>query len=713
MKCSSVSPGPAGTVTPGIGTETVNSTTFSFPHDTWFDVKQVIDLDTNKATLFVDGNIVTSWDYVDNLGSIDFFSTDAALNRFWVDDVLYEQLPSCRPDAIICDNFEMYPVPGFTGLDGEAWWSTWSGAEGGPEDGILTTEQAYSGTTSMKIGNSGAQDVLLLLGEQSSGAYRLSWQMYIEPGHTAYYNIQNEATPGVTWNLDLYFNRDVAGAATPGTGVVSQSGTTFNVIEGQWFEMAMAFDLDNDLMSVFMDGQLLETTAYAGNNGSIDFFSVDANNTYYIDDVEYLALPTCAVDAIICDGLELYGPGTTIAGQAPWWSTWSGTAGGAEDGFVSNETGAHGANSLVVDGNGTTDVLLLLGNQTTGNYTLSWNQFVAAGHVAYYNIQNTETAGQQYNLNVHFGNDATGATAVFGQGVIAEGAVAFTYPEDTWFEVVHTFDLDNNTFDVWINGVQVITNAAYAGGLGAIDFYSINPDNLYFIDDVLFVENIAPLPDVPVTFQVDMTWEVEQGMTVSTGTVKLAGNFTTNGASVPDWDPTASPIFTSLGNDIYEVTINFPGTSTGQSLQYKFLNTATTWGDCGEEQECFGADSGDCTNGAPDYNRLLVIPDAATTFCYTYNTCLGCNLPNSTRDLVELPMTIAPNPFSSKAIVNFNAPVDGAEARLTTMTGQLVRTYKLSGSQLTIEKDALLPGMYFFTVVTEMGTSAAEKLIVQ
>ncbi len=707
--------GAAGAATPGVGIELNGNTTFSFPHDAWFDVKHVIDLDNDKASLFVDGNLVTTWDYTGNIGSIDFYSANATTNRMYVDDIFYEQLPSCRNTAIICDNLELYPTGGTTGVDGADWWSTWSGATGTAEDGILSSDQAYSGVNSVFIGNTGAQDVLLLLGNRSTGNYRLSWQMYIptDVDH-GYYNIQNEETAGVQWNLDVHFNVGETGTATPGFGVVDQTDTQFPVVSGQWFEVAHAIDLDNDLMTLFINGQAIETTAYTGNLGSVDFYSVDALNTYYIDDVELLELPSCNDPAaIICDGLEHYGPGTTIAGQAPWWSTWSGTAGGADDGFVSNETGAHGANSLVVPDNGTTDVLLLLGNQTTGNYTLSWNQFVAAGHVAYYNIQNTEVPGAQYNLNVHFGNNAQGVTAVFGQGVIAEGAIAFTYPEDTWFEVVHTFDLDNNKFDVWINGVQVITNANYTGGLGAIDFYSINPDNLYFIDDVLFVENIAPLPDVPVTFQVDMTWEIEQGMTVSASTVKIAGNFTTNGAAIADWTPPSSPTFTAIGNDIYEVTINFPGTSAGQSLQYKFLNTATTWGDCGEEQECFGADSGDCTNGAPDYNRLLVIPDAATTFCYTYNTCLGCNLPNSTRDLVELPMTIAPNPFSSKAIVTFHTPLAGAEARLTSMTGQLVRTYQVDGTQLTIEKDALTPGMYFFNVVTENGVSAAQKLVIQ
>ncbi|MEK9138642.1 MAG: hypothetical protein AAB393_16080, partial [Bacteroidota bacterium] len=65
------------------------------------------------------------------------------------------------------------------------------------------------------------------------------------------------------------------------------------------------------------------------------------------------------------------------------------------------------------------------------------------------------------------------------------------------------------------------------------------------------------------------------------------------------------------------MTIEFPATSVGQTLQYKFLNTATSWGQCGDEQECLAADA-TCTT-IPD-NRTLVIPATDLSFCYTYNT---------------------------------------------------------------------------------------------
>ena len=115
----------------------------------------------------------------------------------------------------------------------------------------------------------------------------------------------------------------------------------------------------------------------------------------------------------------------------------------------------------------------------------------------------------------------------------------------------------------------------------------------------------------------------------------------------------------------------------------------------------------------PATSRLLVIPATATTICYTWDTCVPCNTLNNTNERIDLPMTIAPNPFSSKAIVTFHQPVLDGQAQLTSLTGQLVRTYNVSGTQLTIQKDELAPGIYFFNVVTEAGVSAAQKLIVQ
>lgn len=691
--------GPNGPLTPGVGADITNTTTFSFPYDAWFNVRHVIDLDNNRATLFIDDVLVSSWDYDGNIGAIDFFSADVANNRYWIDDIVYEQLPSCRTDAIICDNFEMYPVPGFTGVDGADWWSTWDGITGTAEDGIITNAESYSGTTSLLVGDNNTQDVLLLLGNQSTGAYRLSWQMKIPTGKHAYFNVQNSETAGAQYNLDVYFNRaaGTTGGNTPGIGVVEQSTTTFDVIEDEWFEVAMAFDLDNDLMSLFMDGELIETRPYTGNIGAIDFYSVDATNTYYIDDVEFLVLPTCEPDAIICDGLEFYGPGTTTGGQAPWWSTWSGTLGTAEEGIVSDETAAHGANSVVVGGTGTQDVILKLGNRTTGNYELSWNMFIPAGHVAYYNMQNNEVPGAgSWNYNVHFGNDAMGATAVFGTGIVPEANnAAFTYPEDTWFPVLQSFDLDNNTYNLWINGVQVVTDGAYPNNLGGIDFFSINSDNLFFIDDVLFTESIPPIPTIDVTFRVNM-----KNVTVGAAGAKIAGTF--NG-----WTDQA---MTNLGNNIWETTIELP---VGEEIQWKFKKGAgpADWENNNAELINCGIQNG------TDVNRYALLGDANLTLgTYCFNYCVNCDALGADEALFSNAVGMNPNPAGDYVNLTYNFEnLTNLNIRLVNSLGQVLAVRNLdnatSGSE-RLDIASLAGGAY--TVVFSNGEqSIAKRLIIQ
>jgi PA domain-containing protein/type IX secretion system substrate protein len=688
---------------PGTGNISQDGATFTYPEDAWFEVVHMFDLDNDNVRVFVDGSMVTTLDFPGNIGSIDFFSIDND-NRYYIDDVEYTAvLTPCHADAIICDGYEFYIAGSTTGPQA-TWWSTWSGTVGGAEDGIVSPDQAYEGVVSMLIAEGQAQDVLLLLGNRTTGSYRLSWQMYIPAGATGYYNIQEEETPGVAWNLDVNFNE---GGLTPGTGNTIQSGTTFPYPEDAWFEVAMVHDLDNDVQALFIDGALVETTAYTGSLGSIDFFSIDATNRYYVDNVEFVGLPSCdSPDALICDNLELYQTGSFTGDNAAWWTTWSGTTGGADDGIVSNAYAQSGVNSMYVGNTGMQDVLLLLGNQTSGSYDLSWSMYIPANQVAYYNVQEDETPGVAWNLNMHFGNDDTGATATFGEGVVAETGTTFTYPEDTWFDVVHTFNLDDNTMDIWVDGVQVESGASFTGNLGSIDIFSINSDNTTYIDDVLF--EALPIATVSVTFAVDLTYYLDAGNTLET--VKIAGNFGTNGASLPDWSPPDAPVFTDLGDDIWSATIEFPAASAGQELEFKFMNTADSWGDCGLQQECMGEEDAACKAGGD--NRLLVIPAENTDLCFTWETCLGCNVV-ATREFIEIPMSIAPNPFSNQTIVSFNSELVNGQARLTSITGQVMKIYAVNGPQLVIKRDNLASGMYFLNVVTEDGMSAAQKLVVE
>ncbi|RYY65243.1 MAG: HYR domain-containing protein, partial [Chitinophagaceae bacterium] len=80
------------------------TTTFSFPHGAWFEVRHSYDLDANTATLYINGNAVQTWTLSDRigavngpgskqLGAIDFYAgnnpDDLAAPEYYIDDIRF------------------------------------------------------------------------------------------------------------------------------------------------------------------------------------------------------------------------------------------------------------------------------------------------------------------------------------------------------------------------------------------------------------------------------------------------------------------------------------------------------------------------------------------------------------------------------------------------------------------------------------------------
>jgi len=810
---------------------------------------------------------------------VDFDPTDLPV-------VCYNSCTVCPPVAVcplwVDENFDNYMLGGLSAQS--PIWVPWT-PNNTEEDALVSDVQSASGSNSLLVSNASDDDQVLLLGNLTAGNYILKWRVYVPTGSSAFYNILKNTNllPNVTIGdvaLNVFFNAD-------GTGSIDAGGAaaaTFTYPMGEWVDVYHQIDLDNNWIRLWIDGKTVFEWPFnwavdgpTGINqlGGVDFFGNDGN-LYYIDDVKLKQVDACPADAIICDAFDGYDIGG-LDNQSPWWGTWD-PGDVDQDGLVSNEQFLSCEQALKISEANGDDQLLLLGEKTTGNYSLSWDLYVPNGSAAYYNIQKkvtAATANADFAYAVYFAADGV-ATADVG----AAGAFTFDFPHGEWFHIEHTYDLDNNTASLFVNGVQIETWAANLTAtqgagvkkIGSVDFFG-DADNLYYVDNVLFqqlpsvpgdicggaidlnqyfgqginsvtstplfdntdystdasdpttgydcwgepdgggdapsLENTmwytfvgdgetylietancgatdyiddgdtqmaiyagtcdnltavacnedgpsatttlfpagyelvttpgtvyfmmidgfnfngaisdgeycikitqqtgAAVDSVEVTFQVDMTWVLDAGGSIQG--IKIAGNFADNGATIPNWSTDDSPAFTHIGNDVYETTIKFPETSVGNNVEYKFLNTADTWGDCHVEQECMGAEDADCKSPTSD-NRLLVIPAADETNCYNWDSCLPCNTPNNATERIDLPMVISPNPFSIEALVIFRQPVEG-QARLTNATGQLLKTYNVAGTQLIIRKDNLLPGIYFFSVVTADGTSTAKKLIIQ
>lgn len=204
---------------------------------------------------------------------------------------------------IFQDDFESYTL-GDMGLQNTDVWSAWSGS---PDDGsnILVVDDIAQGTKAGYVGPGEVQDVLLLLGNKTAGVYYVSFDMYITAGSTAYFNVQGQTDtsgvyqgvgtgangPGVFNSGNILFNQD---GLDPGLAFDETANASANYPEDAWFEVVINFDVNALTYIVRVDGVDLTQTFNMGTNfagdavlGAIDFFSIDNDANFWIDNVVY------------------------------------------------------------------------------------------------------------------------------------------------------------------------------------------------------------------------------------------------------------------------------------------------------------------------------------------------------------------------------------------------------------------------------------------
>jgi Secretion system C-terminal sorting domain/PA domain len=603
--------------------------------------------------------------------------------------------PACSdPDAIICDDFEDYTLGLVSGQS--AHFLPWSLTPGGADDAAVSDAQAASGTQSLLVSAANGDDLLLLLGDQTTGNYLLQWKMFIPTGNTGYFNIQKiEGTPAGEFGTQVFLNAD--GTATVDAGGAAAATGTWT--PNAWMDVVMYYDLDNDWVSMYFDGVEIysfpashEALAAGGiiQLGAVNFFG-NTNTVQYIDDILFKALPACPDDAVICDSYEAYVSGSTTGGQAPWWTTWSGAWGTAEDGIVSSEQVFDGSNSMQINGDNVQDVLLTLGDQTEGHWRLEWQMYIPQGHNAYYNIQEFEgTPGGQFNMEI-FLNSTAANPPVYnqGMGVLSTGET-FTVPEDEWFSVVNIIDLDNGTHTLMIAGNMVLDQVDYAGDqIGAIDFFGFGPNHLAYYDAIRFIE-LAPVSPDPV----DVTFHVNMANVPAANPAFIAGSF--NG-----W---AGEAMTDNGDLTYSFTVAI---APGTEVQYKFQNGLNGW-ETGIPAEC---------SVAPDGNRAVTVGDVALEIpIVCFQECADCMTISVDEKDFASALNVYPNPTSNntQVIYNFNETVD-LNITVSNTIGQQLYNVSLGAVQQgvhDIDLKNFATGVYFIQM-TDGTNNLTKRLVVE
>jgi len=191
------------------------------------------------------------------------------------------------------DSFEDYDAD--LQVAGQGIWQTWSGGTGTAEDAYVSEEQAATGVNSLKI--VGPNDTVAYFQDLTGGLWIVKAKVYVPAGMsgTLYFIMLNRYSTacggGCDWSVQVPMN---AGA---GTIHDDMGGATLPLIVDEWVEIRVEIDLNNNLHSIFYNGDPLALSRVwddGGNNAiqAIDLYSGDCSGAYYDDvSLERLCVP--------------------------------------------------------------------------------------------------------------------------------------------------------------------------------------------------------------------------------------------------------------------------------------------------------------------------------------------------------------------------------------------------------------------------------------
>ena len=170
--------------------------------------------------------------------------------------------PICFAQTNIYDDFDSYKAGEFLGTESNGLWTTWTNATATPEDTYVTDELSFSPDNCIQLVSGGTTDVILPLGDENSGSWTLSYMMFVEEGHGAYFNLLHYFSAAASnWAVQVYFNASGAGSLVVGSGASLDPGTTFLHPTGSWFEIKVNIDVDGDVAEMYFD----DTPIYSWN----------------------------------------------------------------------------------------------------------------------------------------------------------------------------------------------------------------------------------------------------------------------------------------------------------------------------------------------------------------------------------------------------------------------------------------------------------------
>ena len=267
--------GQNSTQAPGHGTVHAGSNgTCDLPcvYDEWMHFRVHVDADNDVAQLYFNvvgqaEELYAEWQWsMDSfgenqadrvLGAMDFYPPEnAATSEYYLDNL--EVTLQSNDEVLLLEPFEEYTVGNKIAAEaiaaGHDWWTTWSNAPGGAEDGVVDT---FDGTQCghLTYGN----DQVLLLGDEENGNYDLEFDILVPEGKNGYFNILHHfAGANSTWAMQCYLHLTNDGqnsTSAPGQGTIhagsNGTATVTGLVYDQWMHFRLNVDTDTDVANYY------------------------------------------------------------------------------------------------------------------------------------------------------------------------------------------------------------------------------------------------------------------------------------------------------------------------------------------------------------------------------------------------------------------------------------------------------------------------------
>lgn len=660
-----------------------------------------------------------------------------------------------EPFVFFSDGAETYTVGESTGPALAPHWAFWPGATVGAQ--ISNEAAAAGGVNSFKMIGNTAQDVLLLLGDRTEGHYRLGWNMNVPAGNKGYFNIQHQLPGNGFWAFEVFF--EGGGVGRLALNDDTNREIAFAYPEGAWFNLTMFFDLDNDEARVIVNRSVVGAFKFSdGTTGgvatdllqlnSVNFYSADATNIWYFDNVEFAQIPDagvgqyCYTATTIEPGthtvgtLDCFGGGYFIdsggaLGYGAEWFEYTPTA----DGWIKVSNCGGGADSRVWIFSGECHDLSIVGVNDDecdlggGDLYASYREAAVTAGTTYYIMWDDIWEDTGFDFTLEF-NETALAEGAFCQSAIPvqpgeqtlEEFVGFAavggprigtfttsttpYSKSNWYSFTPETDgvmginscaSGSDTYVFVYTGdcadfsslTLVASNDDSCGASSEITDFAVTAGTTYFIEWVdRFSEDAFFWELTFGVATVDVTFQVDMAVAgADPGGVFVAGSF--NGFSnqaMTDDD----------ADGVYTVTLPI---EAGSAIEYKFKNGPDGW-------ESINTSLGtNCATGEFG-NRVLAVGTTDTTLpevCFAY--CVDCNTVDVDAPTFDQGVSIFPNPTADKLNVRFELPetVDNVQLRMINVLGATVLTRSLGSVQQlneTLDVSQLPAGTYFLQLTS-------------